>query len=140
MRTSSHRQEYQLLLKESQQELVSNKEFLTQVDQEKQHLIRFFSRQGQYYQLQEKYFSDKAAQITIRPQDCADLRFYLAQSSEKRSKLKKLFAGIQQLIHDYDCQQPPQLSEGREDHSCRTSDGSAVSSPRLRLSNSQSEE
>ena len=137
---SNYRQEYQLLLKESQQHLVSNKEFLTQVDQEKHQLVQFFNRQGQYYQLQAKYFSDKAAQITIRPQDCADLRYYLAQSSDKRSKLKKLFADIQQLIHDYDCQQLPQLTEGREDDLFRTPDGSAIFSPRLHLSHSQSEE
>lgn len=137
---STYRQEYQLLLKEGQQQQVSDKEFLHQVDQEKEQLIQFFNRQGDYYQLQEKYFSDKATQLTIRPQDCADLRHHIAQSSDKRSKLKKLFANIQQLIHDYDCEQSHQPFDGSEDGLSHILECSTVFFPRFALSISQNEE
>ncbi|CAF3398734.1 unnamed protein product [Rotaria socialis] len=108
---SNYRQEYQLLLNDGKQQQILNKQFIDELENEKSKLINFFDSEKRYYDMNDKYFHDKTVQITVRPQDCADLRLHILQSSEKRLKFKKFMHQIEQLINDYEYHQPSGISD-----------------------------
>ena len=109
---SNYRQEYQSLLNDGIQQQILNRQFLGDIENGKDEMSQFFQREVDYYEKAERYFRDKAAQVTIRPQDCADLRSHIAQSSQQRMKFRKFMYHIHQLINDYEHQQPNGIAEG----------------------------
>jgi len=111
---SNYKQEYQSLLNEGKQQQILNKQFIDDIEHEKKRLINFFNHEIEYYQINDKYFHDKTIQLTIRPQDCADLRLHILQSSQKRLKFKKFIHQIQQLMNDYEYHQPNGMIDGRK--------------------------
>ncbi|CAF3337703.1 unnamed protein product [Rotaria sp. Silwood1] len=108
---SNYKQEYQLLLNDGKQQQILNKQFIDDIENEKKQLINFFNREIQYYEINDKYFHEKTIQLTVRPQDCADLRLHILQSSQKRLKFKKFMHQIQQLINDYEYHQPNGIND-----------------------------
>ncbi|CAF3328923.1 unnamed protein product [Rotaria sp. Silwood1] len=79
---SNYKQEYQLLLNDGKQQQILNKQFIDDIENEKK-----------------------------QPQDCADLRLHILQSSQKRLKFKKFMHQIQQLINDYEYHQPNGIND-----------------------------
>ncbi|CAF1210945.1 unnamed protein product [Adineta ricciae] len=108
---ANYKQEYQVLLNDGKQQQILNKQFIDDIDKEKQQLTNFFNREIEYYQASDKYFHEKTIQSTIRPQDCADLRSHNLQSSQKRLKFKKFIHQIHQLMNDYEYHQPNGITE-----------------------------
>jgi hypothetical protein len=111
---SNYKQEYQVLLNDGKQQQILNKQFIDDIEHEKKQLINFFDHEIEYYQINDKYFHEKTIQLTIRPQDCADLRLHILQSSQKRLKFKKFIHQIQQLINDYEYHQPNGMIDGKK--------------------------
>lgn len=113
---SNYKQEYQVLLNDGKQQQILNKQFIDEIEQEKKELMQFFNDQIGYYQLNDRFFHEKTVQVTIRPQDCADLRTQILQSSERRLKLKKIINQIEVLVNDYNHHhQTNGIIDGRKD-------------------------
>lgn len=98
---STYKQEYQVLLNDGKQQQILNKQFIDEIEHEKKQWTQFFNDQIEYYQLNDRFFHEKTIQVTIRPQDCADLQTQISQSSERRLKLKKILQQIESVINEY---------------------------------------
>ena len=109
---SNYKQEYQVLLNDGKQQQKLNKQFINEIENVKTELISIFNCEIQQYEIDDKYFYNKTIQLTIRPQDCADLRCHISQVSQKRVKFKKFLHQIQQLINDYEYHQPNEIIDG----------------------------
>jgi hypothetical protein len=109
---SNYKQEYQTLINDGKQQQILNKQFIDDIEHEKKQLITFFNHEIEYYQVNDKYFHDKSTQVAIRPQDCADLRLHILQSSQKRLNFKKFIHQIQELINTYEHHQPNGMIDG----------------------------
>lgn len=127
---ANYKQEYQLLLNDGKQQQILNKQFLDDIEDERKIVYEFFQEESQFYHRMDQYFHDKATQSNIRPQDCADLRSNILQSSQKRVKFKKFLQQFQQLIKDYQY-------HGTENHlenSIRIKNEEIITRPRCKLS------
>lgn len=103
---ATYRQEYQSLIHEGKQQHSCNRELLNQIENEKRYFHEFFHREIQYYEAHEKYIHEKSNQTLIRPQDCADLRSHILQSTQKRTKLKQMLQQFRQIIENYTAELP----------------------------------
>lgn len=103
---ASYRQEYHNLLNQGKQQQIINKNFLFNIESEKEFFTKFFHREIQYFQSHEKYIQEKSIQTSIRPQDCSTLRSHVVQSTEKRTKLNEILRKIHQIVENYQIELP----------------------------------
>ncbi|CAF0836958.1 unnamed protein product [Adineta steineri] len=131
---ANYKQEYQVLLNDGKQQQILNKQFIDDIETEKQKLVKFFNQEIEYYQVNDRYFHEKTVQTTIRPQDCADLRLHISESSQKRLQFKKFMHQIHQLINDCDYHQPNGVTNESSSPLLRVKNEEIITKPRINKS------